>query len=90
MPSNGDDANLDHIAEHGIEPDEAEDAALDPDRVPARANRSRMEERRAVIGATQEGRILVVVYTVRGTAVRVVTAYDAGERRKRQYRRGRK
>jgi uncharacterized protein len=83
-----DDANPDHIDEHGVDPDEAGDAVLDPGRVPIRADSSPGEKRRAVIGATEDGRI-VVVYTRWRDIIRIVTAYDASERKKRQDRRGR-
>jgi uncharacterized DUF497 family protein len=44
------------------------------------------EERRAIIGATSAGRIIVVVVTRRHDLIRVVTARDADEREKRRYR----
>ena len=82
-----DDANVGHIAEHGIEPDEAEQALLDPHRRSATAYDTPTERRWAVIGATEARRILFVVYTRRGSAIRVVTARDALDRERRRYRR---
>jgi uncharacterized protein len=79
--------NIDHIAKHGVTPNEAEDALLDPDRVPSQARGTARERRRGVLGMTESGRILFVSYTVREGAIRVVTAYEASERQKRQYRR---
>lgn len=81
------DANVEHIAEHGIEPDEAEQALLDPHRRAADAYDTATERRWAVIGATEARRILYVVYTQRGSAIRVVTARDALARERRRYRR---
>jgi uncharacterized protein len=81
-----DDANVDHIAEHGISPEEAQDALLDPYRLPAPAHRVRGEQRRAVLGATVAGRLLFVVFTRRGVSIRVITARDATDRERRRYR----
>ncbi len=89
-----DDANLEHIAEqHGVEPWEAEEAVLDRWRISVPAYNVRGEARRAVIGATLEGRILFVVFTRRSSArdgIRVISARDAEEKRKRQYKRRRR
>ena len=84
-----DDDNVGHIGEHGVEPEEAEDALLDPRRLSTAARRVTGERRFAAIGATEEGRILLVVFTVRHGMVRVVTAHDASSRDKRRYRRRR-
>lgn len=82
-----DEANIEHIAEHGIEPEEAEQAFDDPDRVPARVYRTPTERRRTIIGASETGRILYVVYTMRQGMIRIVSAREAEERFRRQYRR---
>ena len=82
-----DDFNVAHTAEHNVTPTEAEDAILDPDRVPSQARSTPTEKRRGILGMTENGRILFVSYTIREGAIRVVTAYDASERQKRQYRR---
>lgn len=68
-------------------PQEAEDALLDPRRVGAAAYSVAAERRSAVIGATQAGRVLFVVYTWRGRKVRIVTARDADQAQRRRYRR---
>lgn len=62
-----DDANLDHIAEHGVEPEEG-------------------ERRYAVLGSTEDGRRLFVVFTRRGSATRVISARDATDAEKQVYR----
>lgn len=86
-----DDANLEHIAEQpGVEPWEAEEAVLNRRRISVPAYNVRGEARRAVIGATLEGRILFVVFTRSSSArdgIRVISARDAEEKRKRQYKR---
>jgi uncharacterized DUF497 family protein len=48
------------------------------------------ERREALIGATESGRILHVVYTMRGEKVRPITARAADETEKGRYRRGRR
>jgi uncharacterized protein len=82
-----DDANVEHIAEHGVSPTEAEDAILDPDRVPSQARSTPAEKRQGIIGITEDGRVLFVSFTKRAGAIRVVTTYDASDRQRRQYRR---
>lgn len=82
-----DDANEAHIARHGLDRFDVEEALLDPDGLNAAAS-SRIAERRfGFIGATVPGRILYVFYTERGGELRVITAYDASASQKRRYRR---
>ncbi|MGE3075212.1 MAG: BrnT family toxin [Dehalococcoidia bacterium] len=82
-----DDDNEGHVARHGVEWWEAEEALLDPDR----ANLARVEvggeTRFLVIGRTGAGRLLCVVYVVRRTRIRVVTARRPTERESRRFRR---
>ncbi len=82
-----DDANVDHIARHGVRPGEAEEALADPHRIGAPAYNADGEQRRAILGAAQNGRILFVVYTVRSARLRVVAARDATSAQRRRYRR---
>ena len=74
---------LDHIARHGVDPGEAEDAVLDPGRVtfPARLGRV------GFIGMTEAGRMLVVILDRKQDLWRVVTARDASSNEKKSYRR---
>lgn len=78
-----DEYNLDHIARHGIDLDEAEDTVLDPDRVsfPARSRRV------GFIGMTEAGTVLVVILDRKRDRWRVVTARDASPNEKKSYRR---
>jgi uncharacterized protein len=85
-----DEGNIEHIARHGVEPWEVEQALLDQRRVPAASYNEGGERRRAVIGSTDAGRVLIVVYTRRERSIRVVTARDASETNKRHYRRRRR
>ncbi len=82
-----DDGNIDHITEHGLEPEDVEDALLDPQRLGAPAYNRGGEVRRAVLGATSAGRILFVVVTACDALLRVVTARDATSDEQRRYRR---
>jgi len=82
-----DEANHAHIAAHGLAP-EVEDALLDPERVGAPAYNVERERRWAAVGATQAGRALLVVFTLRSGPVRVITARDARRAERRRYHRG--
>jgi uncharacterized protein len=81
-----DDDNLDHGV-HGVTPEEGEEALLDPRRIGTDAYNSKSERRWAVIGATENGRILYVVFTKRSNRVRIITAWDASAGDRRRYRR---
>lgn len=78
-----DEYNLDHVARHGVDPGEAEDAIMDSGRVsfPARLGRV------GFIGMTEAGRVLVVILDQKQDFWRVVTAQDASPNEKRSYRR---
>lgn len=72
-----DEANIGHIARHGVTPTEVEEAyANNPIAVLATQKRSG-EERVLCAGLTRSGRPLQFVYTIRGGKVRVVTAHTA-------------
>jgi len=81
-----DEHNSVHIERHNLSQEDAEDALLDPRRIGTPAHDVGGEERRAIIGATSAGRIIVVVVTKRHGLIRVVTARDADDREKRRYR----
>jgi uncharacterized DUF497 family protein len=93
---NGDDvfdwdaSNEGHVLAHGIEPGEVEEALLDPDGFGIDAYDVPGEPREALVGATEEGRILLIIYTMRGRKIRPITARDASRAQKRRYRRGRR
>lgn len=81
-----DEHNTDHIADHGLDPDEVEEAFHDPRRI-ARSTYNTVSERRsAIVGATAAGRLLFVVFTSRHGLIRVVTARDATTMERRRYR----
>ena len=70
-----DEANIAHIAEHDVLSHEAEEA-YDSDPLFLEYCVEDGEERYREIGETRAGRILVVVSTMRGEWVRIVTAYE--------------
>jgi len=70
-----DDANILHLAEHGVAPEEAEEVLLG-DTLEMGFDRSVLGEFRwSYIGETLRGRVLQVVITMRGERIRAVTAY---------------
>jgi uncharacterized DUF497 family protein len=85
-----DESNEEHVQAHGVEPAEVEEALLDPERTRTDARRGPGERRLAFIGATEEGRILFVIYTRRGDKVRPITARDADDAQKRRHRQRRR
>jgi uncharacterized DUF497 family protein len=82
-----DDDNRGHVRRHDVEPEDAEEALLDPRRIGAPAYNVGEERRWAYLGATELGRVLFVVFTKRGARIRVVTARDAETGELRRYRR---
>jgi uncharacterized DUF497 family protein len=70
-----DDANLLHIADHNVMPEEAEEVILgEPMELGFEVVDG--ENRWPYIGETNQGRVLRVVITLRGGRVRVVTAFE--------------
>ena len=74
-----DDANRDHIAQHGITPEAAEQVMLNEPLEWERQTRNN-EERMQYLGETDFGRVLFVVTTIREDKLRVVTAWSAKEK----------
>lgn len=76
-----DNENVEHIAEHRVEPDEVEDVCY---------GKSRIEKiggnKHAILGQTAEGRYLFVVVAHRGSRIfRVITAREMNENERRRY-----
>lgn len=86
MEFDWDENNIIHISRHNVIPEEVEEALLDPRRIGVQAQKA-TEPRWVVLGSTQAGRILFVVFTRRRGQVRAVTARDATDKEKRRYRR---
>ena len=70
-----DSANILHVAEHDVTPEEAEEVLLG-DSLDVGFDVVNGEERSSHVGETNEGRILQVVITFRGERMRVVTAFE--------------
>jgi uncharacterized DUF497 family protein len=79
-----DDGNREHVAEHDVTTDEVE-YALVHDPLDIEVEIRDGEERLVQIGAAASGRILTVISTLREGHVRVVTAFNATERRRREF-----
>ena len=73
------EANISHIAQHGVTPAEAEQVIIN-DPIDLEFSHHGKEPRVAQLGETDKGRILVVVSTWRSGLIRVVTAYPAKRR----------
>ena len=73
--------NIEHVRIHKVEPGECEQVffniplTVEPDR-----KHLRSEERYFALGKTNMNRILVVIFTIRKTRVRVITARDANKK----------
>jgi uncharacterized DUF497 family protein len=79
-----DSANIDHIAEHEVDPEEAEQAILG-DTLDVGYDVVNGEERWSYLGETNEGRILRVAITMRGDRIRVLTAFEPSRYHKNLY-----
>jgi uncharacterized DUF497 family protein len=71
-----DEGNIAHIALHDISPNEVVEVIGNHPIDLVRQDRNG-EERFQQIGETRSGRVLVVVTTIRGSLIRVVTAFPA-------------
>lgn len=76
-----DDGNIDHIARHGVTPDEAEEVFVNRPKF----FKSR-QERYAALGKSSQGRYLFVVFLYQGKGcARVVTARNMTKTERRLY-----
>ena len=84
MEFDWDAANKDHIARHGIAPEEVEEAVLiEP--LDAGVQQHGSEERVLCFGRTKSGRMLTVLYTERRGKTRIVTAYEMTKEQQQLY-----
>lgn len=71
-----DDANVSHIAQHGVKPEEAEEALTnDPLEMDFEITEDG-EQHWSYLGETAASRLLYLIITLRGVRIRVVTAFD--------------
>ena len=83
MEFDWDAGNLQHIARHGIQPKEAEEAILIE---PLEADIQHESEVRVLCyGRTSAGRLLTILYTERRGKTRVVTAYEMTKPQQKMY-----
>jgi uncharacterized DUF497 family protein len=75
LSSIGTKRNVGHVARHSVLPEEAEQVILN-DPVDLGLEIVEGEERYLNLGATVQGRVLLVVTTWRGERVRVVTGFE--------------
>ena len=80
--------NMDHIARHGVFPDEVEDVAFDDEPWIRKGRKGT----RYILGYTVAGRYLFTVYTLRDKRVaKVITSMDMDDKTRRLYKkRGKK
>ena len=76
--------NTRHLARHKITPQEAEEAIQIEPLVQEFQEHS-SEDRVLCFGRTAKGRLLTIIYTLRGKAVRVVTGYRMPKWQQRMY-----
>jgi len=83
-----DDGNETEVLKHDVTPSEVEETFEDARLLARDAYERDGEQRRALWPQTLSGRLLTVVYTHRGAAIRVVTAYPTRGRLRRLYLEG--
>lgn len=77
-----DDDNIEHIANHGVEPFEAEEVIVNKAQI-----RRTGEGKYLAYGQTDSGRFLLVVFAPKSNSrVRVITARDMTTAERRRYR----
>jgi uncharacterized DUF497 family protein len=72
-----DAVNRYHLGRHHVVPEEAQHAIRDPHAILLAIESDGGVDRAKAIGRTASGRMLAVVFTIRGEAIRPITAYVA-------------
>ena len=80
-----DEWNIDHIAQHDVEPDEVEEVF-----VHFHIIRKTRQGRKIAYGQTLDGRHLFVVFVYRNSRIYTITTRDMTRQEKRFYRRRRR
>ena len=79
-----DNDNIEHIARHGVSPDEVESVAFDDEPWVKKGR----EGTRYLLGYTVAGRYLFVVYALKGKGkARAITAMDMDDKTRKLYKR---
>jgi len=77
-----DEANILHIADHGVEPDEAEEVFSDTNNVlDDDIKHSFGEKRFIIIGKNEKGRLLYQIFTRRLDKIRVISSRDVTKKK---------
>ncbi len=79
-----DAANIAHIARHDVTSEEVEQVFTN-DPIDLAAEVVDDEERYSSVGHTNQLRVLVVAWTMRGDAIRAITAFDVSQRLANRY-----
>lgn len=78
-----------NLVKHGVSFEEAKTVFSDPLYVDFYdPDRSEEEERYIIMGESQQGRLLLVAYTERRSAIRIVSARKVTQRERRTYEEG--
>ncbi|HMD99190.1 MAG TPA: BrnT family toxin [Terriglobia bacterium] len=72
-----DAVNRYHLGRHHVFPEEAQHAIRDPHAILLAIESGNGADRTKAVGKTASGRMLAVVFTLRGEAIRPITAYVA-------------
>lgn len=80
-------AVLNPINHEGVTFDEAKEALLDPYAITLEDSDSEDEQRFISLGMGAKNRILVVVWTLRGERIRLISAWKANQPAKKRYER---
>ncbi|OGG12689.1 hypothetical protein A3D77_04195 [Candidatus Gottesmanbacteria bacterium RIFCSPHIGHO2_02_FULL_39_11] len=80
------EANITHITNHNVTPEEAEEIFSDKNNVLIEdIKHSQLERRLLIIGKTQKGRILYQIFTRRGNKIRVISSRDINRKEIKLY-----
>jgi len=85
-----DAANRYHLGRNHVIPEEAQHAIRDPHAVLLAMESDSGGERTKALGKTASGRVLAVVFTIRGEVIRPITAYLAAPHLETLYLRARR
>ncbi|HXE10619.1 MAG TPA: BrnT family toxin [Bryobacteraceae bacterium] len=82
-----DEDNVNHLARHNVTSPEAEQAVLNGS-IEIAYQIVEDEQRYVIVGRSNAGRFLTLVWTEREGAIRVITGWDATEAEEREYWKG--
>ena len=77
--------NRENLQKHGLSFEDVDLVFLSPDKITAETTRQEMSERRWTDVGEVFGRVLILVYTRRGKAIRVISFRSANRRERRKY-----